>query len=113
MRRTSINRPPTPDPEESEIREPPSLQDLVNIKLLESGEKERLKELLRERLIECGWRDEMKALCRSYARKKGRNNVTVDDLIHVITPKGRASIPDPIKAELLRKIRSFLVATAL
>lgn len=26
---------------------------------------------------------------RSYARKKGRNNVTVDDLIHVITPKGR------------------------
>lgn len=32
-RRTSINRPPTPDPEESEIREPPSLQDLVNIKV--------------------------------------------------------------------------------
>lgn len=28
-------------------------------------------------------------LCRAYARKKGRNNVTVDDLIHVITPKGR------------------------
>lgn len=28
-------------------------------------------------------------VCRAYARKKGRNNVTVDDLIHVITPKGR------------------------
>lgn len=28
-------------------------------------------------------------MCRAYARKKGRNNVTVDDLIHVITPKGR------------------------
>lgn len=26
---------------------------------------------------------------RAYARKKGRNNVTVDDLVHVITPKGR------------------------
>ncbi|CAD6235317.1 unnamed protein product [Miscanthus lutarioriparius] len=48
-------------------------------------------ELLRERLVECSWRDEMKALCRAYARKKGRNNVTVDDLIHVITPKGRGT----------------------
>lgn len=29
-------------------------------------------------------------LCtRAYTRKKGRNNVTVDDLVHVITPKGR------------------------
>lgn len=25
----------------------------------------------------------------AYARKKGRNNVTLDDLIHVITLKGR------------------------
>jgi len=30
-------------------------------------------------------------VCRAYARKKGRNNVTVDDLIHVITPKGRGN----------------------
>ncbi|CAA3029984.1 transcription and mRNA export factor SUS1, partial [Olea europaea subsp. europaea] len=56
-----------------------------------SGEKERLKELLRERLIECGWRDEMKALCRAHARNKGRKSVSVDDLVHVITPKGRGS----------------------
>uniref|UniRef100_A0A0D9V9L4 Transcription and mRNA export factor ENY2 n=1 Tax=Leersia perrieri TaxID=77586 RepID=A0A0D9V9L4_9ORYZ len=53
-------------------------------------------ELLRERLVECGWRDEMKALCRAYARKKGRSNVTVDDLIHVITPKGREGF-SPVK----------------
>jgi hypothetical protein len=26
---------------------------------------------------------------RAFVKKKGRNNVTVDDLIHVITPKGR------------------------
>ncbi|GMY26521.1 transcription and mRNA export factor ENY2 isoform X2 [Fagus crenata] len=80
---------------------------------MESGEKERLKELLRERLIECGWRDEMKTLCRQFARKKGRNNVTVDDLVQVITPKGRASIPDSVKAELLRRIRTFLASTSL
>ncbi|RRT54610.1 hypothetical protein BHE74_00048780 [Ensete ventricosum] len=86
--RASINRPPTPDPDEEPEKEL-TLQEMINIKLIESGEKEKLMELLRERLIECGWRDEMKALCRAYARKKGRNNVTVDDLVHVITPKGR------------------------
>ncbi|KAL2524587.1 Transcription and mRNA export factor SUS1 [Abeliophyllum distichum] len=110
--RASIKRPPTPDAEDETDREP-TIQEIINIKLIESGEKERLKELLRERLIECGWRDEMKAICRAHARKKGRNNVTVDDLVHVITPKGRASVPDSVKAELLQRIRSFLSSTAL
>ncbi|KAK9108478.1 hypothetical protein Syun_024489 [Stephania yunnanensis] len=110
--RGSINRPPTPDAEEDRGQDL-TLQEIINIKLIESGEKERLKELLRERLIECGWTDEMKALCRAFTRKKGRNNVTVDDLVHVITPKGRASVPDSVKAELLQRIRSFLVSVAL
>ncbi|KAK9120087.1 hypothetical protein Scep_018180 [Stephania cephalantha] len=110
--RGSINRPPTPDAEEDRGQDL-TLQEIINIKLIESGEKERLKELLRERLIECGWTDEMKALCRAFTRKKGRNNVTVDDLVHVITPKGRASVPDSVKAELLQRIRSFLVSAAL
>ncbi|XVF57784.1 hypothetical protein PTKIN_Ptkin07bG0009900 [Pterospermum kingtungense] len=119
----SVNRPPTPDGGEDQGKEP-TLQEIINIKLIESGEKERLMELLRERLVECGWKDEMKALCRAYIKKKGRNNVTVDELVLLITPKGRgnllvksfpyaASIPDSIKAELLQKIRSFLVSTAL
>ncbi|KAJ0038767.1 transcription and mRNA export factor ENY2-like [Pistacia vera] len=111
-KRSSINRPPTPDADKDRENQDPTLQEIINIKLIESGEKERLKELLRERLIECGWRDEMKALCRAYTRKKGRNNVTVDDLVHVITPKGRASVPDSVKAELLQRIRSFLASAA-
>ncbi|XP_050380881.1 transcription and mRNA export factor ENY2 [Argentina anserina] len=110
--RKSVNRQTTPDVEESQEKEP-SFQELISIEMIESGEKERLIELLRERLIECGWKDEMKALCRSFIKKKGRNNVTVDDLVHVITPKGRASIPDSIKAELLQRIRTFLMSAAL
>ncbi|WOL03719.1 hypothetical protein Cni_G12439 [Canna indica] len=110
--RASINRPPTPNPDEEPEKEL-SVQEIINIKLIESGEKEKLMELLRERLIECGWRDEMKALCRAYARKKGRNNVTVDDLVQVITPKGRATVPDSVKAELLQRIRSFLTSVPL
>lgn len=110
-RKTSIKRPPTPDAEmERDLK--PTLQEIVDIKLVESGEKERLKELLRERLVECGWRDEMKALCREFARKKGRNNATVDELVNVITPKGRASVPDPVKTEMLQRIHSFLASTA-
>ncbi|KAH7683139.1 enhancer of yellow 2 transcription factor protein [Dioscorea alata] len=110
--RASINRPPTPDADEEPEREP-ALVEVINVKMVESGEKEKLKELLRERLIECGWRDEMKALCRAYARKKGRNNVTIDELVQVITPKGRASIPDSVKTELLQRIQSFLTSIVL
>ncbi|KAK4710575.1 hypothetical protein R3W88_005088 [Solanum pinnatisectum] len=111
-RRNSVNRPPTPDTRDEQENEP-TLKEIINIKLIESGEKERLMELLRERLVESGWKDEMKALCREYIKKKGRNNITIDDLVHVITPKGRASIPDPIKAELLQRIRTFLVSPTL
>ncbi|XP_059669971.1 transcription and mRNA export factor ENY2 [Cornus florida] len=110
--RHSVNRPPTPDARDDQDQEP-TLQEIINIKLIESGEKERLMELLRERLIECGWKDDMRALCRAFIKKKGSNNVTVDDLVHVITPKGRASVPDSIKAELLQRIRTFLVSVAL
>ncbi|CAK9143308.1 unnamed protein product [Ilex paraguariensis] len=110
--RHSVNRPPTPDVRDDQEKEP-TLQEIINIKLIESGEKERLMELLRERLVECGWKDEMKSLCRAFVKKKGRNNVTVDDLVHVVTPKGRASIPDSVKAELLQRIRTFLVSTTL
>ncbi|KAJ7297292.1 hypothetical protein O6H91_10G017400 [Diphasiastrum complanatum] len=110
--RASINRPPTPDVDE-EKRDEPTLQDIINIKLIESGEKENLKELLRERLIECGWRDELKAQCRALMRKRGRSNTTVDELVRNITPKGRAMVPDDIKAELLQRIQSFLMSVAL
>lgn len=110
--RASINRPPTPDADDDGETEP-TLQEIINIKLIESGEKEKLKELLRERLIECGWKDEMKAQCRAFTRKKGRSNVTVDELVHAITPKGRSSVPDSVKAELLQRIHSFLMTAAL
>ncbi|XP_074275353.1 transcription and mRNA export factor ENY2 [Silene latifolia] len=111
--RHSVNRPPTPDAGDDDQEKELTLQEKINIKLIESGEKERLMELLRERLVECGWKDDMKDLCRQLIKKKGRNNVTVDDLVHVITPKGRASVPDSVKAELLKRIWSFLNAAAI
>uniref|UniRef100_A0A9J8B2J2 Transcription and mRNA export factor ENY2 n=1 Tax=Cyprinus carpio carpio TaxID=630221 RepID=A0A9J8B2J2_CYPCA len=67
-----------------------------------------LKELLRAKLIECGWRDQLKALCKEVIKEKGIENVTVEDLVAGVTPKGRALVPDSVKKELLQRIRAFL-----
>ncbi|XP_051577727.1 transcription and mRNA export factor ENY2-like [Myxocyprinus asiaticus] len=80
----------------------------INQKLIEMGERERLKELLRAKLIECGWRDQLKALCKEVIKEKGIENVTVEDLVAGVTPKGRTLVPDSVKKELLQRIRAFL-----
>eukprot|EP00899_Mesostigma_viride_P003270 jgi/Mesvir1/12944/Mv05959-RA.1 len=109
----SVNRPPTP-PDDENLRADKelTLQEAISLKLIQSGEKERLKELLRERLLECGWRDDLRAQCRSILRRKGLGNVAVDELVQEITPRGRATIPGPVKAELLNRIRNFLADMA-
>ncbi|XP_057541440.1 transcription and mRNA export factor ENY2-like [Amaranthus tricolor] len=84
-----------------------------SIKLSKGGEKEKWMNLFKERLIECGWKDDIKGICREFVKKKGRNNVSVDDLIHLITSKGRASIPNNAKAELLQRIQAFIKAAAI
>ncbi|CAN8027004.1 unnamed protein product [Ixodes persulcatus] len=77
-------------------------------KLVSSGERDRLKELLRTRLVECGWRDELRVHCKEVLRERDVETTTVDDLVAAVTPKGRASVPDSIKRELLHQIRNFL-----
>lgn len=84
------------------------IKSSINQKLIESGERDRLKELLRTRLVECGWRDEMKACCKDIIKDKGVENVSIDELIAEITPKGRATVPDIIKRELLHEIKAFM-----
>ncbi|KAF4087966.1 hypothetical protein AMELA_G00077410 [Ameiurus melas] len=84
------------------------MRAVINQKLIEMGERERLKELLRAKLIECGWRDQLKAHCKEVIKEKGIENVTVEDLVAGITPKGRALVPDSVKKELLQRIRAFL-----
>eukprot|EP01041_Mallomonas_annulata_P012845 gene12845-27078_t len=87
------------------------VRETIMAKLMETGEKDRLKDMLRERLLACGWRDEMKEYCKEVIRRKGLEKVTVEELVGEITPKGRASIPEDIKADLLKKIRTFLQST--
>ena len=69
-------------------------------------------DLLHERLIACGWRDELKEYCKQVIRRKGLEKVTVEELVAEITPKGRSSVPEDIKADLLQRIRKFLQSTS-
>ena len=80
-------------------------------KLIETGEKENLKEMLRNKLIECGWRDDLREHCKEVIRSKGLERITVDELVQMITPRGRDTVPDQIKADLLQRIRQFLQST--
>ena len=41
-------------------------------------------------------------------RNKGLEKITVEELVQEITPRGRATVPDTIKGELLERIRKFL-----
>merc|ERR1719199_698317 len=79
----------------------------LNKKLEESGERERLKQFITERLVKCGWRDDLKQYCIEYIKNKGLEKVTVDEIVAEIAPRGRATVPDSLKTELLNKIRTF------
>mmetsp|Transcript_20280 Transcript_20280/g.52354 ORF Transcript_20280/g.52354 Transcript_20280/m.52354 type:complete len:99 (-) Transcript_20280:328-624(-) len=81
-----------------------SVEDL----LVSSGERDRLKEMLRTKLVECGWRDELKEHCKEVLRSKGKERVSIEELAAEIAPQGRATIPQDVKQELLRKISKFL-----
>ena len=96
--------------QEDRVKRDEQIRDTIMAKLVETGEKDKLKELLRDRLISCGWRDELKEFCKDVIRRKGLEKVTVEELVSEITPKGRSTIPEDVKAELLQRIRKFLQA---
>jgi enhancer of yellow 2 transcription factor len=99
------------DTQEERKKRDEQIRDTIMAKLVESGEKDRLKDMLRDRLVQCGWRDELKEHCKDLIRKKGLEKVTVEELVAEITPHGRSTVPEDVKAELLKRIRNFLKAT--
>ncbi|KAI3635059.1 hypothetical protein MIR68_006625 [Amoeboaphelidium protococcarum] len=89
------------------------LRNKINQKLIESGEKDQLREYLRQRLSECGWKDGLKQYCRDIVKSKTQQNpqnpdVTVEDLVAEISPYARSSVPNEVKAELVKLIEEFV-----
>lgn len=49
------------------------------------------------------------AATAEYIQKRGRENVTTEEIVRAIRPEGRASVPDSVKAELLAEIKKFIM----
>eukprot|EP00873_Tetraselmis_striata_P041404 jgi/Tetstr1/461668/TSEL_006768.t1 len=86
------------------------LEAALHQRWVESGEKARLKALLREKLLQCGWADELAGRCGAILRERAGETVSAAELQAEIAPLGRAKVPDSVKAELLREIRSFILS---
>jgi len=49
-------------------------------------------------------------LFTEYIQSRGHGNVTAEEIVRFIRPEGRAAVPDNIKAELLTRIKTFIIS---
>ena len=75
--------------------------------LVETGEAKRLREYIAGRLVQSGWRDDLKSYAIEYIKTKGAEKITIDDIVAEIAPRGRATVPDSLRADVLQKVRDF------
>ncbi|KAI8872457.1 hypothetical protein GQ42DRAFT_132307 [Ramicandelaber brevisporus] len=52
----------------------------------------------------------MRILCRQQLREHYQHVPTLDDLVNTVTPTAQATVPEPIKAEMLKEIKSALLS---
>ena len=48
---------------------------------------------------------QIKLEAKQIVRERGLERVRLDDIVTEMTPKGRATVPDEVKRELLTKVR--------
>ena len=81
-----------------------------------------------QRLIESGWRDQLKKHCQvgwikalntnnivipltqEIIKAKGTEKITIEDLVKDIVPRGKATVPEKVKEEMMEKIAKFLAS---
>jgi enhancer of yellow 2 transcription factor len=101
------------------------LKALLRDRLLECGWKDDIKQAARGRLLVSGVANLCRGACTrertlatpfgstrlaEFTKSKGRENVTAEDIVRAIRPIGRQRVPDNIKAELLARIRTFILS---
>ncbi|KAK0426295.1 hypothetical protein QR680_009628 [Steinernema hermaphroditum] len=74
----------------------------------ESGERDRLREMLTLRLSECGWTSLVEEKCRDFIRKKGIENVTLEQVVGEVKQDARKAVPEEVKREIMDAIRAFV-----
>ncbi|SPO31892.1 uncharacterized protein UTRI_06729 [Ustilago trichophora] len=82
------------------------LYNALHQRLVASGEWQRLLILLRRMLDECGWETQFQQHATSKAKQQPV--LSVPDLIDVLTPHAKDTLPPHVKAHLLEKLRDFL-----
>ncbi|EST09192.1 Transcription factor, enhancer of yellow 2 [Kalmanozyma brasiliensis GHG001] len=82
------------------------LYNALHQRLVASGEWQRLLILLRRMLDESGWENEFQSFATGKAKQQPV--LSVPDLIDVLTPHAKDTIPPHVKTHLLEKLRDFL-----
>lgn len=49
-------------------------------------------------------------LCADIIAARGADKVTAEEVVRAVRPEGRAAVPDSIKAELLSRIKAFVLS---
>ena len=75
-------------------------------KLVESGEKDRLRSKLSEKLMDSSWREDVRDQCREIIKKN--QDITLEELVHEMTPRSCDLVPHQIKKNLEKDITTFL-----
>eukprot|EP00045_Choanoeca_perplexa_P018517 m.293013 g.293013 ORF g.293013 m.293013 type:complete len:99 (+) comp17997_c0_seq1:254-550(+) len=84
-----------------------NLRASINQRLIESGKKEELKNMLRSELMQSQWREQVKNLATEKIRAN-HGQMTVEELVALITPEARSKVPVDAKTKLLEGIREAL-----
>ena len=85
-----------------------SFKSTAYARLVETGERERLVQELRVKLAACGWEEELRKYCRKVVQDRGVDSITMDDLLHQVTPVARKNVPSEVRDEAVQRIRQFL-----
>ncbi|CAD7945627.1 unnamed protein product [Amoebophrya sp. A25] len=75
--------------------------------LEQTGENQKLKAYIADRLVQSGWRDDLKSYAIEYIKTKGSEKTSIEDIVAEIAPRGRATVPDSLRADVLQKVRDF------
>merc|ERR1719401_2265116 len=81
---------------------------MLHRRLQETGERAKLKQYIMTTLNDCGWREDLKKHCIEHIQNKGIEKVTIEEITADIAPRGRATLPDSLKTDLLNRLRSFV-----
>ncbi|KAK9899557.1 hypothetical protein P389DRAFT_207220 [Cystobasidium minutum MCA 4210] len=91
----------------SESAELEQLTQSLQERLVNSGEWARLTKQLRKSLDKSDWEADLKSYARDQARERN-GQIHLNELVALIEPQAKASIPQEQRDDILNKLRAFV-----